>query len=341
MSAPATEKICIVCKQDCAKKPRMKDAQGRYVCEDCMNKVQAKTSAPSHANASSPPPLAASQAPRPTKPDMLAPDEELVDLLAPPPPPKAGDKQFAKMKAGATDGPALGLEGGLKDPNVRHCPKCEAEMPGTGRICTSCGHDLGSLSMAKVPKHLRKLAPAKCDGCGYDMRGAASDICPECGKKLRAAKTAGMLDAEKQARTELYRPPIVLAISGWIVTCGLLAFAGTSAPLLILVFFVAWLVAVPLGVVAFWLCSLFYIEYDAPWHATALRIGGVFAMAQAPSALAIVVGINAFNLLTFGLLALLFMTIMEMDWNEAVVMAIMTRVVWWAAFFGLSIAFGL
>lgn len=45
-SSPA--KICVVCKQDCSKKPRTKDSAGHYTCAECAKKASApaKTSAP-------------------------------------------------------------------------------------------------------------------------------------------------------------------------------------------------------------------------------------------------------------------------------------------------------
>jgi len=35
-------KTCIVCHQDCSNRPRQKDGQGRYVCQDCLNKAAVK-----------------------------------------------------------------------------------------------------------------------------------------------------------------------------------------------------------------------------------------------------------------------------------------------------------
>lgn len=37
---PTAAKTCIVCKKDCSDRPRTKDAQGRYTCRTCMDRVQ-------------------------------------------------------------------------------------------------------------------------------------------------------------------------------------------------------------------------------------------------------------------------------------------------------------
>jgi hypothetical protein len=312
-------KVCVVCKEDCSKRPRTKDAQGRYVCEACVQKLQAKLEAQPAAEAA------------PSAPAVAK---------------RSGDRQFVQQDAKTFDKP-LGLEGGLADTSVRRCPACEAEMEYAGRICKSCGHDLSSLRLNKVPKDLAARmkgqlnvpAQTTCKGCGYDMRGAPSDVCPECGKKLRMPKNQSMLDSEKQARRELYRPPIILMIVGWVLTIGLLATLGSAAPEAILIAFLGWLVIVPIAMAAFWVCSLFYIEYDAPWHATALRLAGIYAAVQVPTALGTAVGIRAFGILGLGLLWLLYMKVLELELHEAIVMGIVTRVLIFGVTFGLVAAF--
>jgi hypothetical protein len=337
MSAPIAEKICIVCKQDCSKKPRSKDAMGRYVCDGCISKVQAKASAPARETQPASKLGQPEQPDRPAQPDIVTADEELVDLLTPPPAPKAGDRQFSKLKPSGGGGDVIGVDGDLPDPSVRHCQKCHAAMPGSGRVCQSCGHDPGTMSIEKVPKHLRTKPVAKCQGCGYDMRGAPSDVCPECGKKQRMEKAGLLALAEKDAKDALYKPPLLMMGFGWAATVVILLFEGTSAPAAILVTFLSWLLAVPVGVIAFWLCSLFYIEYDAPWHATAMRLAGIYAVVQVPWALAGVIGINAFGVLAlfifaFVLLIGLYMSVMELDPSEAVLLSFATRGVWFTIY---------
>lgn len=41
MTTPPT-KVCVVCKQDCARRPRTKTTDGRYVCKPCADKIAAK-----------------------------------------------------------------------------------------------------------------------------------------------------------------------------------------------------------------------------------------------------------------------------------------------------------
>lgn len=44
MSVPSASKICGICHSDCSRKPRAKDAQGRYYCEECLAQRQAEAS---------------------------------------------------------------------------------------------------------------------------------------------------------------------------------------------------------------------------------------------------------------------------------------------------------
>lgn len=47
MSATATGggKICVICKQDCSTRPRVKDPQGRYMCRECHRQAQQQIAA--------------------------------------------------------------------------------------------------------------------------------------------------------------------------------------------------------------------------------------------------------------------------------------------------------
>jgi hypothetical protein len=84
---------------------------------------------------------------------------------------------------------------------------------------------------------------------------------------------------------------------------------------------------------------LFYLEYDAPWHATALRLAGVYAAALIPSAIAIATRFFLFDAFTFVLLCILYAKMLELEMSEAVVMCIVTRVTWYAIAVGLYFAF--
>lgn len=42
MPGSGASKVCQICHQDCARKPRAKDAEGRYYCEECLAQRRAE-----------------------------------------------------------------------------------------------------------------------------------------------------------------------------------------------------------------------------------------------------------------------------------------------------------
>jgi hypothetical protein len=121
MSSPevAPAKICVACGQDCANKPRIKDARGRYFCQPCFQKLEQKqkaAAAPPAAMAVATAPKAPAARPAPRAP--AAPGADLLDDLA-------------KLAAAA---PAAEVE--------RTCPACSAPLAPNAVFCTGCGYNL-------------------------------------------------------------------------------------------------------------------------------------------------------------------------------------------------------
>src|SRR5262249_46345351 len=103
-STPTAPKICHLCGQDCADRPRSKDRKGRYICQPCMDAAMARQRAAEFrqmvAEAPLPPAHLADPDPESSTPLDLAP--EPVHAAGP-------------------------------------CPKCRAELPQGAVICTNCG----------------------------------------------------------------------------------------------------------------------------------------------------------------------------------------------------------
>lgn len=102
-SSSSSGKVCSRCGEDCSNKQRVKDAQGRYICADCVAKArQAKPAS----------------APRPTGP-------------VPPPIPKA---------AASEDQSVLNtLINESVEMHKHGCPNCHAPMKPTQMLCIKCG----------------------------------------------------------------------------------------------------------------------------------------------------------------------------------------------------------
>lgn len=107
----ASGKICIRCGEDCSNKQRSKNAEGNYICADCLAKIKARQPAP--------PPLPG------TKP------------VAGPGP------AVAQPRSAARGGEDQGVLGKLIDESVemhKHgCPNCHAPMKPTQILCVKCG----------------------------------------------------------------------------------------------------------------------------------------------------------------------------------------------------------
>lgn len=100
----AGEKICIICGVDCAERPRMKDSQGRYACQDC---IKAGRKAPA----------AETKSPKGSTPAR----------------PAAG-------RASAGFDMDSYLEG-VHTADANPCPKCGNGRPAGAIVCMQCGYD--------------------------------------------------------------------------------------------------------------------------------------------------------------------------------------------------------
>jgi hypothetical protein len=104
MSAGAqAEKICVVCGTDVASKPRVKNAQGEYLCKvgDCEKTAIARAKA-------------AASTPRSAPPILSDPDQTLMSNLI-------------------ASSPML---------SAKSCPTCSAPVTGNAVVCVRCGCNL-------------------------------------------------------------------------------------------------------------------------------------------------------------------------------------------------------
>ncbi|MFO0831142.1 MAG: hypothetical protein U0637_04765 [Phycisphaerales bacterium] len=282
----APVKVCVVCKQDVSKRPRVKDAQGRYVCETCMvARAQRRAPAPRPSEQAGAPAARASDGG-----ELVLDSIEQLDSAG------AGD---VYLPEGYDPSLAVAAVTAQPEPTARAREAVPAKAKG-GRA-------------KEAPRHL-------CRHCGYDMAGVLVKRCPECGKITAAPKDAGLLETEREVRRKVYTRPLVLMGVGFTVS--LIALAVGHASLGdYAVHFVGWLLAVPIGVLTFWVCSLMFLEYDAPFHITALRLGGIYACVGIADAIGTAAGMHVFTWAGYGLLILLYITELEMEKWEAILMS--------------------
>lgn len=121
MAAPA-QKLCTNCGIDVSKKPRTKDAMGRYFCEPCDAKLQAAKAAP---------PAGPSRTPAapPATFDLEPMEGALIS------------------EAAASPVKAVAISTGV-------CDACAAPMPAGAKVCFNCGFntETGKLLKTKVIK---------------------------------------------------------------------------------------------------------------------------------------------------------------------------------------------
>ncbi len=301
-ATPPPAKVCTRCGQDCAGKPRVRDQQGRYLCKACVERVKAE-----HAMAASPAPQLAQPAP-----PAAASEPEGFDAFA--------------------------LEPSSDEPKAAPCRNCGAPLAEGAVLCVACGFNRKLGRTAREGDEAAALPPPspaaaqrgrriRCGRCGYDLRGITGANCPECGASA-LAPTRRERDAENSAAVarEAYIKPLVYFAVGFGVVSAIELFKG--GPTDVLLYAIGYAIQVPIGVAVFWLCCLAWIGFDAPVHLTALRLAGVYALVDLASAIfeSVTIPLVGWLVPLFVYIGLL-MELLEMDMQDAVLVAIATFVV--------------
>ncbi len=304
--AAASAKVCIICKQDCSRKPRSKDKQGRYTCDECAASAKA------------------ARVTAPAEPSAVAADDD-----------------------GAI--PFLEEESATSRPAMVGCPNCARPLASDAVICMGCGFNratgrnvttaMGEGAAPGEPSAGRgrggragKAAGRKCKSCGYDLRGLSTAKCPECGT-VNVKPTRQERDREDAARVRrnAWLHPIIMIVVGLTVISIMVGAAHGSAA--VAGQLVAFGISVVLGLLVYLFCSVLWIGFDEPIPLTALRLTGVYALADigytAIGLLPIQVGIfMGFGFWTAAtvIYVLLLSHIMELDLVDAIIVAIVTTV---------------
>jgi hypothetical protein len=156
-SGKTSGKVCVHCGVNCEGRPRVKDADGRYACKACFDRIAAGDQSNAAATAPVVKVVANARAPaavgsnRPaTSPSVAQVDDDAMDLSAL----VSAEKQASENVHYA---------------EMQRCPHCNAVAPAGSRICTGCGFDTQTGAVAakikvfkqpseKIPSRLRSKA---------------------------------------------------------------------------------------------------------------------------------------------------------------------------------------
>lgn len=129
ISGKSGGKVCVHCGVNCEGIPRVKDAEGRYACKGCFDRIAASGQSAQAATAPVVKVVAKAKAPaavgsnRVASNASVAPiDDDAMDLSAL----VSAEKQAAENTSYA---------------KMQRCPHCDALAPAGSRICPGCGFD--------------------------------------------------------------------------------------------------------------------------------------------------------------------------------------------------------
>lgn len=142
----APEKVCVICGQDCAGKPRVKDPQGRYSCKSCHEAATVRKAPAAQApgpgvakTKATSAPLAAAVATRPQTKPAPAPEPE--------PDPVFDGLDNASLLEGIESSAST-------PPAAESCGGCGMPLSPGAMVCMSCGYNrmTGRAGKVKVSK---------------------------------------------------------------------------------------------------------------------------------------------------------------------------------------------
>jgi hypothetical protein len=168
---------------------------------------------------------------------------------------------------------------------------------------------------------------AACPQCGYSLKGLKSSRCPECGCDLLTAITAAARRKEtgSQLKHE-YLKALGMVAAGFAGVALLLALRGEIAEFPY--YLLSYAITVPIGVAVFFICSLIWIGFDAPWGITTLRLAGIYALVDIVAQMMGFLPINLIGpVVTTITYLILLQKYLEIDQTDAIAVALITGVI--------------
>lgn len=175
-------------------------------------------------------------------------------------------------------------ETGLSRPGLRRCPRCSNDVSAASPRCGVCGFAFGAKAPGTESKQAgnKPVAPVpalKCPKCGYDASGLSGTRCPECGADVKPStlrQTTNRKDFAREHRREQYWKPLTMFAVGAAGVALVMALNGEADG--IPFYFLLLAANVPIGLAAYFLCCLFWIGFDEPFHVTAVKLLGIYAV---------------------------------------------------------------
>lgn len=310
MAIQSQPKLCVDCGKDCADTKRVKDRQGRYHCQDCVDARAAKRAADRPATA--PIPVAGA--------DALPIEIDPVD------PTPVGTNELC---AGC---------GMPRSSNAIVCLGCGFNHR-SGRFTSE------ELAAAQDPDKPVKKKKYLCRNCEYDLTGLAGARCPECGT-INTRET-GKLDREKLRRDivrNAYLQPVIVGAIG-LVGLGIGAVATQS--LQDLGWWALWLgFCAIFGTGVYFLYCLMWSGFDMPMHMAMMRLFAVYCVCAAVDTLGTyyLIAPVAWALSAVVSLGLLYKMLELDDIKDALLLMFFLRLsslaAWFASFFIMVRFFG-
>lgn len=171
------------------------------------------------------------------------------------------------------------------DTALKTCPVCFHRYPPIVQTCANCGFDerVGIQSSRFIeasrtpPKgHAGQHKPYACPHCGYDMTGAVSLQCPECGGIMPTRAQVMREELSKQTAQEAYHTPAVYLAVG-LLGALIVGLVQSGWPVLV-VLPTVFAVQVAVGMLVLYACMFFWIGFDAPFNLNLLRLSAAYAL---------------------------------------------------------------
>lgn len=222
------------------------------------------------------------------------------------------------------------------DTALKTCPVCFHRYPPSVQACANCGFDehLGIQSSRFIeasrtpPKgHAGQHKPYACPHCGYDMSGAVSLQCPECGGIMPTRAQVMREELSKQTAEEAYHTPAVYLAVG-LVGALIVGLATMGWPIVVILPSV-FIPQVAMGLLVTYCCMFFWIGFDAPFNLNLLRHAAVYAGSIFVALTATTVlgwGIPAFVVFALAYLVL-YLHLLDFDFVDAAAVAILNMIV--------------
>ena len=340
---------CSKCGGDVSGAKRLKDSKGRYFCEPCGAALRQR----------------AAEKLGPTMEALGPPVEGMVSLTSgrigssgeqsAGAPVQMDDGTFALADDPSRGAPSatVGLD------HLQICPDCGHPLGKGSEVCQVCGfnrktgYHIGKGSVgdraqsepgSREPGLQKSHVPKPCKKCEYDMTGTKTGRCPECGTiNIRMARGR---ETERQTLRKMFVTPLIMIAVGVLITVavhflmGLIGGrgagigAGSAGGVAggvgsAFTYLVIYIISVPIGFAAYVGCSFAFVGFDEPLGVTLVRLAGVYAVIDAIGAVLGAIpflGWFAFPIQAFCYIGLL-MQVMELDWEDAWLVAAVTYIV--------------